>query len=179
MNVLTRGTVVIDTERCKGCELCIPACRPGVLTMSEVVNGQGARYPLLFAGCTACRACREVCPDFVFEVYRFDEPQMIDDGDGGRRRGGARGRGARLMALQLMQGADAITEAAINVGCRFFSGYPMLPFTPLLESFARQIPTVGGVCMNAASEIEAVNMALGAGAAGAGPGPAAAGRASP
>ena len=82
MNVLTRGTVVIDTERCKGCELCIPACRPGVLTMSEVVNGQGARYPLLFAGCTACRACREVCPDFVFEVYRFDEPQMIDDGDG-------------------------------------------------------------------------------------------------
>jgi 2-oxoglutarate ferredoxin oxidoreductase subunit delta len=82
VNVLTRGTVVIDTERCKGCELCIPACRPGVLTMSEVVNGQGARYPLLFAGCTACRACREVCPDFVFEVYRFDEPQMIDDGDG-------------------------------------------------------------------------------------------------
>jgi 2-oxoglutarate ferredoxin oxidoreductase subunit alpha len=71
------------------------------------------------------------------------------------------------MAQKLMQGADAITEAAINVGCRFFSGYPMLPFTPLLESFARQIPAAGGVCMNAASEIEAVNMALGAGAAGA------------
>jgi 2-oxoglutarate ferredoxin oxidoreductase subunit alpha len=66
-----------------------------------------------------------------------------------------------------MQGADAVAEAALKSGCTFFSGYPMLPFTPLLESFAKQMPAVGGVCMNASSEIEAVNMALGAGAAGA------------
>ncbi len=33
------------------------------------------------------------------------------------------------MATKLMQGADAVAEAAINVGCRFFAGYPMLPFT--------------------------------------------------
>jgi 2-oxoglutarate ferredoxin oxidoreductase subunit delta len=80
--VLTRGTVVIDVERCKGCELCIPACRPGVLAMSEPdeVNGMGTRYPVLFAGCTACRACREVCPDFVFEVYRYEEPIMVEAG---------------------------------------------------------------------------------------------------
>jgi 2-oxoglutarate ferredoxin oxidoreductase subunit alpha len=71
------------------------------------------------------------------------------------------------MATTLMQGADAITEAAINVGCRFFSGYPMLPFTPLLESMAKQMGKRGGVCMNASSEIEAVNMALGAAAGGA------------
>lgn len=75
--VLTRGTVVIEVERCKGCELCIPACRPGVLSMSDEVNAHGFRYPLLDPGCTACRACREVCPDFVFEVYRFDEPQLV------------------------------------------------------------------------------------------------------
>ena len=81
MNILTRGTVVIDVERCKGCELCIPACRPGVLAMSEEVNEQGAHFPVLFAGCTACQACRQVCPDYVFEVYRFDEPVEIDDGD--------------------------------------------------------------------------------------------------
>lgn len=77
--IQTRGTVVIDVDRCKGCELCIPACRPGVLAMSEPdeVNVMGVRYPVLFAGCTACRACREVCPDYVFEVYRFDEPQNL------------------------------------------------------------------------------------------------------
>jgi 2-oxoglutarate ferredoxin oxidoreductase subunit alpha len=67
----------------------------------------------------------------------------------------------------LLQGSDAIAQSAIAAGCRFFAGYPMLPFTDLLESMARRLPAAGGVCMNAESEIEAVNMALGAGAAGA------------
>jgi 2-oxoglutarate ferredoxin oxidoreductase subunit alpha len=71
------------------------------------------------------------------------------------------------MVARLLQGSDAVAEAAISAGCRFFTGYPMLPFTDLLESMARRMPTVGGVCMNAETEIEAVNMALGAGAAGA------------
>lgn len=71
------------------------------------------------------------------------------------------------MPTKLMQGADAVAEAALNVGCRFFAGYPMLPFTPLLESMAKQMQAVGGVCINASSEIEAVNMAIGAGAGGA------------
>jgi 2-oxoglutarate ferredoxin oxidoreductase subunit alpha len=71
------------------------------------------------------------------------------------------------MAAQLLQGCDAITEAALAAGCRFFAGYPMLPFTGLLESVARRMPEVGGVCMNAASEMEAANMTLGAAAAGA------------
>jgi 2-oxoglutarate ferredoxin oxidoreductase subunit delta len=79
---ITRGTVVIDAERCKGCELCIPACPPHVLVMSSEINAAGFRFPLLLAGCTACRACNEVCPDFVFEVYRYDEPVIaIDGGD--------------------------------------------------------------------------------------------------
>lgn len=49
-----RGTLVIDTERCKGCELCITACPPGVLTMSSEVNETGYRYPELHDGCTGC-----------------------------------------------------------------------------------------------------------------------------
>jgi 2-oxoglutarate ferredoxin oxidoreductase subunit delta len=79
--VFTRGTVTIDVERCKGCELCIPACRPGVLLMSKAVNRHGFAYPLLEPGCTACKACFEVCPDFVFEVYRYEEPMEMEIAD--------------------------------------------------------------------------------------------------
>ena len=44
------------------------------LTMSAPTNHMGYRYPELHAGCTGCAACLLVCPDFVFEVYRFDTP---------------------------------------------------------------------------------------------------------
>lgn len=77
-NILTRGTVTIDLEGCKGCELCIPACPPKVLTMSSEVNAMGFRYPQLHAGCTGCRACLDVCPDFVFEVYKYDSPVQVE-----------------------------------------------------------------------------------------------------
>jgi len=72
--ILSRGTVTIDTASCKGCELCIPACPPGVLTMSDAANHMGYRFPELHPGCTGCGACLYVCPDFVFEVYRFEQP---------------------------------------------------------------------------------------------------------
>jgi 2-oxoglutarate ferredoxin oxidoreductase subunit delta len=72
--VTVRGTVAIEVERCKGCELCIPACPPEVLSMSSVTNAMGFRFPELAPGCTGCNACHEVCPDFVFEVFKFDTP---------------------------------------------------------------------------------------------------------
>lgn len=76
--VLCRGTVTINVEQCKGCGLCIPACRPGVLSMSEAVNEIGYHYPLLDVGCTGCRACHAVCPDFVFEVFKFETPVEVE-----------------------------------------------------------------------------------------------------
>jgi 2-oxoglutarate ferredoxin oxidoreductase subunit alpha len=66
-----------------------------------------------------------------------------------------------------MEGSEAIAEAAVAAGCRFFSGYPMTPFTELLEHFAAKLPAAGGVCINAESELEAVGMAWGAVATGA------------
>jgi len=83
------------------------------------------------------------------------------------------------MTLRLMQGSEAVADAAILAGCRFFAGYPMLPFTELLEHMARKLPASGGVCINAETEIEAVNMALGAAATGARSATARAGRGSP
>ena len=78
----SRGTVVIAKDRCKGCELCIPACPPAVLSMSVGQNAIGFAYPELQRGCTGCGACLMVCPDFCFEVYRF-EPAERDGSSGG------------------------------------------------------------------------------------------------
>lgn len=70
------------------------------------------------------------------------------------------------MTKRLMEGSEAIAEAMVSAGCRFFSGYPMTPFTEVLEHMARLLPVVDGTCMNAESEIEAVGMAWGAAATG-------------
>ena len=74
MRDVSYGTLVIDADRCKGCELCIPACPLDILVMSKVINALGYRYPVLEPGCTGCTACQQVCPDFVFEVYKYDQP---------------------------------------------------------------------------------------------------------
>lgn len=75
----SRGTLVIDVDACKGCELCIPACPPQVLTMSRDKNALGYFYPELVDGCTGCTACQLVCPDFVIDVFclpQLDEPEQ-------------------------------------------------------------------------------------------------------
>ena len=70
------------------------------------------------------------------------------------------------MTSELMEGSAAIAEAMIVAGCRFFAGYPMTPFTEVLEHMAKRLPQVGGSCVNAESELEAVGMAWGAAATG-------------
>ncbi len=70
------------------------------------------------------------------------------------------------MTAVLMEGGHAIAEAAIQAGCRFYAGYPITPSTEILEYMSHRLPQVGGVCMNAESEIEAINMVWGAAACG-------------
>ncbi|RYD96359.1 MAG: hypothetical protein EOP61_18145 [Sphingomonadales bacterium] len=70
------------------------------------------------------------------------------------------------MTLRLMDGSQAIAEAAIVAGLKFYAGYPMSPATDLLEQMANRLPEAGGVCINAETEIGGVNMALGAAVTG-------------
>lgn len=70
------------------------------------------------------------------------------------------------MTPAIMPGSAAVAEAMLAAGCRFFAGYPMTPFTEVLETMAARLPEVGGVCVNAESELEAVGMAWGAAATG-------------
>ena len=70
------------------------------------------------------------------------------------------------MAKVLMKGNEAIAEAAIRSGCRHYFGYPINPQTEIAEYMAKRMPKIGGVCLQAESEIAAINMVLGAASAG-------------
>lgn len=66
----------------------------------------------------------------------------------------------------LMKGNEAIAEAAIQNGCLHFFGYPITPQTEISEYMAKRMPKVGGLCLQAESEVAAINMVMGAAAAG-------------
>nr|WP_205739225.1 3-methyl-2-oxobutanoate dehydrogenase subunit VorB [Halocella sp. SP3-1] len=67
----------------------------------------------------------------------------------------------------LMKGNEAIAEAAIKAGCRYFFGYPITPQNALPEYMSKRLPEVGGVFLQAESEVAASNMVYGAAGAGA------------
>jgi NAD-dependent dihydropyrimidine dehydrogenase PreA subunit len=59
-----RGKLEIDTDECKGCGLCIEACPPKVIGLSERLNHFGYRTAVYTgAGCTGCGICFMVCPE--------------------------------------------------------------------------------------------------------------------
>lgn len=71
------------------------------------------------------------------------------------------------MARKLMKGSEAIAEAAIVAGCRFFFGYPITPQNEIPEYMSRRLPQVGGQFVQAESEVATPNMLYGAAGAGA------------
>jgi 2-oxoglutarate ferredoxin oxidoreductase subunit delta len=65
------GTVIVATEICKGCELCIASCPQESLSLSASINRKGYRYAQLSKdNCTGCLNCALVCPDSAITVYR-------------------------------------------------------------------------------------------------------------
>ena len=67
----------------------------------------------------------------------------------------------------LMKGNEALAEAAIRSGCKYFFGYPITPQTEVSAYMAKKMPKIGGTFLQAESEVAAINMVYGAGGAGA------------
>lgn len=67
----------------------------------------------------------------------------------------------------LMKGNEAIAEAAVQAGCRFYAGYPITPQNEIPEYMSWRLPEVGGTFIQAESELSAINMVYGASACGA------------
>lgn len=71
------------------------------------------------------------------------------------------------MEKRFMTGNEAIAEAAIQADCRYFFGYPITPQSEIPEYMSKRLPEVGGVFLQAESEVAAINMLFGAAGAGA------------
>lgn len=68
-----KGVIVVNTDRCKGCSLCVVACPKNVIALSvKAVNVHGYRYAeaVLPDECIGCASCGIVCPDGCITVYR-------------------------------------------------------------------------------------------------------------
>jgi 2-oxoglutarate ferredoxin oxidoreductase subunit delta len=67
-----RANVVILEERCKACELCVPACPKDCIEKGTKINGQGFAAAAFARAeeCTGCAICAEACPDVCIQVWR-------------------------------------------------------------------------------------------------------------
>jgi 2-oxoglutarate ferredoxin oxidoreductase subunit delta len=76
---MPKGRIAIDSERCKGCDLCTTACQPQLVHMDTTrLNGLGYHPARLIdpAGqCTGCGLCAVICPDVCITVYKLRAPR--------------------------------------------------------------------------------------------------------
>lgn len=64
--------IIIDSDRCKGCELCTIVCPHNLIVMSDKLNKLGfhpATFISLDNKCNGCTLCAVICPDMAIEVY--------------------------------------------------------------------------------------------------------------
>jgi len=67
-----KGAIVVDTEKCKGCSVCVVNCPTKAIALTKEVNSKGYNYVYMEnpQTCTGCTNCATVCPDTCITVYR-------------------------------------------------------------------------------------------------------------
>jgi len=72
------GKIIIDTEQCKGCGLCVTVCPKSCIVISRQSNKSGY-FPaeVTNADCTGCCLCAIICPDVVIKVFREEDAAVV------------------------------------------------------------------------------------------------------
>jgi len=164
---------------CKACGRCIEACPKHCIEMSSEIHPATGLTPVVVDPdeCIECGLCFDACP----EPFGLMPAPEVGEGDAldpeslfGPRASTAPEPVAipdRRVALptpepMVLKGTHASAIGALLGGCRHFFGYPITPSTEGAELMAKVLPNLGGVFVQAVSEVATVNMMYGCGGAG-------------
>ncbi|MBT3500937.1 MAG: ferredoxin family protein [Candidatus Marinimicrobia bacterium] len=72
------GHIIINIQKCKGCELCIIECPQNGMALSSNINQNGYHYAYLAEDiCTGCTNCALICPEAIIKVYRKKKSKIL------------------------------------------------------------------------------------------------------
>ncbi|MFN7941408.1 MAG: 3-methyl-2-oxobutanoate dehydrogenase subunit VorB [Thermoanaerobaculia bacterium] len=166
-------------EYCKGCGRCIGACPKDCIAFGDEVDPRTGLIPVEvdLEACNGCGLCVTACPEpYGLHLLPHLPPgETIDPAQlfGARPTTAPEPRDIPDEFLPLparqplaVKGTYASAIGALIAGCRHFYGYPITPSTEGAELMARLLPKLGGVFVQAVSEVAAINHLYGAGGAG-------------
>ena len=166
-------------EYCKGCGRCVSVCVKGCIAFDDEINPATGLVPVVLdlEKCNGCGLCIEACPEpYGLRALELGEDFELQDPS---KLFGVKGSTApepvdipaRLVPLpatqpMVIKGNHAAAVGAILAGCRHMYGYPITPSTEGAELMAKLLPMVGGVFLQAVSEVATVNHMYGTSGAG-------------
>ena len=68
---MTKPKIIIHSELCKGCSLCMHVCTSNIICIGEKMNSKGYTYMNIsdVSKCKGCKLCAIMCPDAAIEVF--------------------------------------------------------------------------------------------------------------
>ena len=167
-------------EYCKGCGRCITACQRHSIAFTGRINAKTGLVPVAIDldTCNGCGLCFDACPEPYGLIPRPADPADFELEDPSQLFGARFDRARAAVEIPdrtevlapseplVIKGNYAAAIGALLAGCRHFYGYPITPSTEGAELMAALLPQLGGMSVQAVSEIATVNHMYGTGAAG-------------
>ncbi|HMK64116.1 MAG TPA: hypothetical protein VK386_10885, partial [Acidimicrobiales bacterium] len=170
--VAQRPLPLLSPEFCKGCGRCIDSCIKGCFALGTQIHPVTGLVPvsLDLAACNGCDLCFDACPE-PYALLPLSEKEAAAFLSRPNEHPPHEAAPDRIVPLPereplLVKGTNAFATGALLAGCRHVFGYPITPSTEGAELMAKVLPELGGIFIQAVSEVATVNMMYGAGGAG-------------
>ena len=166
-------------EYCKGCGRCVNVCTKGCIAFADEINPLTGLVPIVLdlEKCTGCGLCIDACPE-PYGLRAMEQGETYELQDPARLFGARQSSAPEPVDIPaakvplprtqplVIKGNYASAIGALLAGCRHFYGYPLTPSTEGAELMAKLLPKLGGVFVQAVSEVATVNHMYGGGGAG-------------